>query len=78
MTAGTVSRELALAFVVENSFGHDRARRVASAKEQNVVMVCHDCYSFAPARAGMQQPGWQQAACGFLARTKALKNFSST
>jgi hypothetical protein len=33
-------------------------------------------YSFAPAKAGVQRPGSQQAAWGLLARTKALKNFS--
>jgi hypothetical protein len=38
----------------------------------------HDFYSFAPAGAGVQQPGWQQAVFGWLARTKAPMNLLFT
>ena len=52
MAARAVRRELALASVVQDGFGHNRSRGVAGAEEENVVMIRHDSYPFAPARAG--------------------------
>jgi hypothetical protein len=77
MTARAIGRELSLTFVVENRFGHDRAGRLTGAEEQSLVTVRY-AYSFVPVTAGVQQPGSQHAAAGFLARTKALKNLSFT
>ena len=41
MAARAVSRELALAFVVQDCFGHDRTRGVAGAEEENVIVSGH-------------------------------------
>ena len=41
MTACAIGREATLTLVIQDRFSHDRARRVAGAEEQNVVMIGH-------------------------------------
>src|SRR5271154_1739026 len=78
MTASAVRGECISPFVFENSFGHDGAGGVTSAKKEDVVMRRVHIILCAALISGVQHPGAQHGAVGFVARMKALRNLPST
>src|SRR5258706_8820973 len=82
MTARAACNKISPTFLVHDGLGHDRARRIASTQEQNVVGLLHSrrSLSLIENSTQLQHVGPQQAsfAFGFTARMKALRNFPST
>src|SRR5208337_1529809 len=59
MASCAVGGKVQLAPGVQNCLGHDRARRISGAQEQDVEVCAHPAYS------------WLARCAGFTARTKA-------